>query len=202
MLSTTKSSGNAKILSITPYYFLPSILAVSSPRRLPPPLVAPQTVGWSLALSKSSFQGQLRWIQTQPEEKPSKAALGAQILKESKSTDVAPPPEPKKSLWQRIKHEVVHYWHGSKLLAKETRIASSLFWKSTVKGQQLTRREHKQLVRTTADVFRLVPFLIFVIIPFMEFALPIALRLFPNMLPSTFETKFQEVCIILMWLTY
>jgi LETM1 and EF-hand domain-containing protein 1 len=135
---------------------------------------------------------QQRWIQSMPEEKPSKAALAAQIIKETKK-DVVPEPEPKKSLWQRFKHEMVHYWHGSKLLAKEVRITSRLFWKSTVKGQQLTRREHKQLVRTTADIFRLVPMLVFVLVPFMEFALPIALRLFPNMLPSTFETKFQEV---------
>ena len=37
------------------------------------------------------------------------------------------------------------------------------------------------------DIFRLVPFAIFVIVPFMEFLLPFALRLFPNMLPSTFK---------------
>ena len=39
---------------------------------------------------------------------------------------------------------------------------------------------------------RLVPFAIIVIIPFLEFALPVLLKLFPNMLPSTFESKFQE----------
>jgi LETM1 and EF-hand domain-containing protein 1 len=31
----------------------------------------------------------------------------------------------------------------------------------------------------------------FVLIPFMEFALPIALRLFPNMLPSTFQDSLK-----------
>lgn len=36
-------------------------------------------------------------------------------------------------------------------------------------------------------MFRLVPFVIIVIVPFAEFALPILLRFFPNMLPSTFE---------------
>ncbi len=30
---------------------------------------------------------------------------------------------------------------------------------------------------------------VFVIVPFMELALPLALKLFPNMLPSTFEDK-------------
>ena len=48
-------------------------------------------------------------------------------------------------------------------------------------------------MRTSADIFRLVPFLVFIIVPFMEFLLPVALRLFPNMLPSTFTEKSKEV---------
>lgn len=39
---------------------------------------------------------------------------------------------------------------------------------------------------------RLIPFSVFVIVPFMEFLLPVALKLFPNMLPSTFEDSFAE----------
>lgn len=37
---------------------------------------------------------------------------------------------------------------------------------------------------------RLVPFSVFVLVPFMELLLPVALKLFPNMLPSTFEGEF------------
>jgi LETM1 and EF-hand domain-containing protein 1 len=37
----------------------------------------------------------------------------------------------------------------------------------------------------------LIPFAVFVIVPFMELLLPVALKLFPNMLPSTFEDKFS-----------
>lgn len=33
---------------------------------------------------------------------------------------------------------------------------------------------------------------VFVLVPFMEALLPLALKLFPNMLPSTFETAFQK----------
>ena len=40
---------------------------------------------------------------------------------------------------------------------------------------------------------RLIPFAVFIIVPFMEFLLPVALKLFPNMLPSTFEDKFAAV---------
>src|SRR6185312_10623611 len=38
-------------------------------------------------------------------------------------------------------------------------------------------------------MIRLVPFLVFVIVPFMELLLPVFLKLFPNMLPSTYEEK-------------
>ena len=51
-----------------------------------------------------------------------------------------------------------------------------------------------QLKRTTQDILRLIPFAVFVIVPFMEFLLPVALKLFPNMLPSTFEDKYAAVC--------
>ena len=54
------------------------------------------------------------------------------------------------------------------------------------------RRERRQLTRTTADVFRLVPFAVFVLVPFMELLLPVALKLFPNMLPSTYEDKLKK----------
>jgi len=53
-----------------------------------------------------------------------------------------------------------------------------------------------QLLRTCADLFRLVPFLVFVIVPFMEFLLPVFLKLFPEMLPSTFETESKKVCVL------
>jgi len=59
-------------------------------------------------------------------------------------------------------------------------------------GRELSRRERKQLVRTTNDLMRMVPFALFIVIPFMEFMLPLALKLFPNMLPSTFQDKLKK----------
>ena len=50
-----------------------------------------------------------------------------------------------------------------------------------------------KLRRTTGDLLRLIPFSVFVIVPFMEILLPVALKLFPNMLPSTFEGQFAAV---------
>ncbi|KAI2627994.1 LETM1-domain-containing protein [Hypomontagnella submonticulosa] len=94
----------------------------------------------------------------------------------------------KLTLGQRIKHEIQHYWDGTKLLATEVRISSKLALKMAA-GYELTRRENRQLQRTIQDLARLVPFSVFVIVPFAEALLPIALRLFPNMLPSTYEAQ-------------
>lgn len=104
-------------------------------------------------------------------------------------------PQVKSSLVAKIKDGLHHYWHGSKLLAYETKISSRLLMK-ILKGKKLVRREHRQLLRTTSDLLRLVPFLIIVLIPFLEFALPIILKLFPNMLPSTFEDKATFVSLL------
>ncbi|XP_057477883.1 uncharacterized protein LOC130765467 [Actinidia eriantha] len=84
-----------------------------------------------------------------------------------------------------------HYWLGFKLLWVDVRICSRLLLKLGG-GKSLSRRERQQLTRTTADIFRLVPVAIFIIVPFMEFLLPVFLKLFPNMLPSTFQDKMKE----------
>uniref|UniRef100_A0A0D9W6Q1 Mitochondrial proton/calcium exchanger protein n=1 Tax=Leersia perrieri TaxID=77586 RepID=A0A0D9W6Q1_9ORYZ len=84
-----------------------------------------------------------------------------------------------------------HYWLGTKLLWADVRISSRLLVK-LAGGKNLTRRERQQLTRTTADMFRLVPFAVFIIVPFMEFLLPVFLKMFPNMLPSTFQDRMKE----------
>jgi LETM1 and EF-hand domain-containing protein 1 len=94
------------------------------------------------------------------------------------------------NLWEAIKHEANHYWMGTKLLYADVQTAGKLL-RRTLNGSSLTRRERKQLLRTVSDLFRLVPFSMFILIPFMEFALPFALRLFPNMLPSTFQDSLK-----------
>merc|ERR1712226_1372401 len=81
----------------------------------------------------------------------------------------------KKSLGQRIMHEIKHYYNGFKLLGIDFKICFKLLWQ-VLNGKNLSRRERRQLVRTSADFFRLVPFSVFVIIPFMEFLLPVALK--------------------------
>ncbi|GMN59762.1 hypothetical protein TIFTF001_028850 [Ficus carica] len=90
-----------------------------------------------------------------------------------------------------FKSTLQHYWLGTKLLWADVRISSRLLLK-LADGKSLSRRERQQLTRTTADIFRLVPFAVFIIVPFMEFLLPVFLKLFPNMLPSTFQDKMKE----------
>ncbi|KAF5799192.1 putative EF-hand domain, letm1 ribosome-binding domain-containing protein [Helianthus annuus] len=90
-----------------------------------------------------------------------------------------------------LKTTLQHYWLGMRLLWADVRISSRLLLKLS-SGRSLTRRERQQLTRTTADIFRLVPFAVFIIVPFMEFLLPVFLKLFPNMLPSTFQDKMKE----------
>ncbi|XP_017676243.1 PREDICTED: LETM1 and EF-hand domain-containing protein 1, mitochondrial [Lepidothrix coronata] len=97
----------------------------------------------------------------------------------------------KKSLGQRVMDELKHYYHGFRLLWIDTKIAARMLWR-ILHGNTLSRRERRQFLRICADLFRLVPFLVFLVVPFMEFLLPVALKLFPNMLPSTFETKSKK----------
>ncbi len=61
-----------------------------------------------------------------------------------------------------------------------------------MEGHILTRRERKLLTRTSADLFRVVPFSFFIIVPFAELTLPFFLKIFPNLLPSTFKSSVQE----------
>lgn len=97
----------------------------------------------------------------------------------------------RRTLRQRVIDEVKHYYHGFRLLWIDTTIAGRMLWR-VLNGHPLSRRERRQFLRTCADVFRLLPFLVFIIVPFMEFLLPVALKLFPNMLPSTFETQSKK----------
>lgn len=114
------------------------------------------------------------------------ATVGSEQLPATKSVD-------KRTLKQKIWHEVLHYYHGFRLLFIDINVARKLLGK-VLRGKTLTRREYRLLIRTTGDVFRLVPFSVFIIVPFMEFLLPVFIKFFPGMLPSTFQTaKDKEV---------
>lgn len=112
--------------------------------------------------------------------------------KDSESKAVTESPVEKKlTLWEKVKHEANHYWNGTKLLGFEIKVTTRLLVKM-LSGYELTRRENTQFKRTISDVLRLVPFSAFVIIPFAELLLPIALKIFPNLLPSTYESNSDK----------
>ena len=118
-------------------------------------------------------------------DKAAAAKLEEKKLAESKKD------QPKLSLWGKVKKEAQHYWDGTKLLATEVKISTKLALKMAA-GYELSRRENRQLQRTVQDLGRLVPFSVFVIVPFAELLLPVALKLFPNMLPSTYEGQTSK----------
>lgn len=61
------------------------------------------------------------------------------------ATKSVKPTEPVLSrVWAKAKHEAQHYWHGSKLLAKEVRISARL-QRKILQGETLTRRERRQV---------------------------------------------------------
>mmetsp|Transcript_13457 Transcript_13457/g.32082 ORF Transcript_13457/g.32082 Transcript_13457/m.32082 type:complete len:686 (-) Transcript_13457:483-2540(-) len=109
------------------------------------------------------------------------------------SSGGAPPPAKWTPAWLYTtgKEMLLHYYHGTKLLMADTAIAARLL-KRLALGHRLSRREHNLLVRVLADLSRVIPLAFFVLVPFMEFALPFALRIFPNLLPSTFEEKHHK----------
>ena len=92
-----------------------------------------------------------------PERVPGIAEPAA--VKPAKPAEAVGQVEPvKKTLWQRVVDECKHYYSGFKLLFLEVRVSSKLVWK-ILNGHQLSRRESKQLVRTTSDLFRCKGFL-------------------------------------------
>ena len=119
-------------------------------------------------------------------EDQSLAELAADKTKHQKDAAEISKEKVKLTLWQKAKKEVQHYWDGPKLLGTEVRISVKLALKMAA-GYELTRREDRQFRRTVQDLGRLVPFSVFVIVPFAELLLPVALKIFPNLLPSTYE---------------
>ena len=57
----------------------------------------------------------------------------------------------RKSIWERIVHELKHYYNGFKLLFIETKIAFRLL-RQVLNGHTLTRRERKQVSREKSTI--------------------------------------------------
>ncbi|KAM0288096.1 hypothetical protein ACHAQH_000164 [Verticillium albo-atrum] len=119
-------------------------------------------------------------------ELDAEGGAGTTSAKQGAVVDAKDAKEQKLTVWQKVKKEAHHYWDGTKLLAAEVKISTRLALKMAA-GYELSRRENRQLKRTVQDLGRLIPFSVFLIVPFAELLLPVALKLFPNLLPSTYE---------------
>ncbi|KAJ6114562.1 LETM1 domain-containing protein mdm28 [Penicillium sp. IBT 16267x] len=126
--------------------------------------------------------------QSETAAKDIKLASSKKVAGDSQKNVVEEKEVKKLTIGQKVKKELQHYWDGTKLLATEVKISTRLAVKMAA-GYELSRREHRQLQRTTKDLGRLVPFSVFLIVPFAELLLPVALKMFPNLLPSTYEGK-------------
>ncbi|CAB1459481.1 unnamed protein product [Pleuronectes platessa] len=167
----------------------------------PPPSLHPAiTTGNQWSIVRPQDISGVRWIHTSRRRwDDSKVEKSLRSIKDKKKMEEGGPvysptletERVRRSVRQWVVDEVKHYYHGFRLLWIDTTIAGRLLW-MVLNGNVLSRRERRQFLRTCADVFRLLPFLVFIIVPFMEFLLPVALKLFPNMLPSTFETQSKK----------
>ncbi|XP_020788910.1 LETM1 domain-containing protein LETM2, mitochondrial [Boleophthalmus pectinirostris] len=170
------------------------------------------SLGHRATLFARSLHSSGAWLQDiKPEDSKPTAASAQDALTTKKDSGIisppaaspaptptaaaVPPPQDrtlvKKSIYHRVVDELKHYYNGFRLLGIDIKIAGRMVWR-LLHGQILTRRERRRLMRTCADLFRLVPFMVFIIVPFMEFLLPVFLKLFPEMLPSTFETESKK----------
>ncbi|KAK9293472.1 hypothetical protein QLX08_011594 [Tetragonisca angustula] len=143
------------------------------------------TPTWHGQESSSKVEDTIKNIKEQKELKTK--AQDSVVQSASKAVEKAE----KLSIWQKVKGEIIHYYHGFRLLGLDMKISAKLIWR-ILKGKELSRREHRLLIKTTGDVFRLIPFSVFIIVPFMEFLLPIAIKIFPGLLPSTFQTATEK----------
>ncbi|KAL8154617.1 hypothetical protein AgCh_000105 [Apium graveolens] len=87
--------------------------------------------------------------------------------------------------------KLYHFQLGIQLLCANVSITLRLLVK-VFRGEILSRRERQLLTRTTSYFFRDVPGALMFGVPLINFLLPVFLKLFPNMLRSTFQDKPSE----------
>lgn len=93
-------------------------------------------------------------------------------------------------MMEMIREGCRHLYHGFRLFGVNTKLAWT-YSRQLKRGVALTRRERQLLEESTRDLLRLVPFSVFIIVPLGELLLPVALKMFPGLIPSTFETESQ-----------
>jgi len=96
--------------------------------------------------------------------------------------------DPNQTWSEFFKEGARFYWAGTKQYGRNTAYAAKLISMRMV-GHKLAWPHIRHLHIVRGDLVRLIPFSFFVLVPFAEFALPIALYVWPTMLPSTYEDE-------------
>ncbi|KAF7998300.1 hypothetical protein HCN44_009698 [Aphidius gifuensis] len=145
------------------------------------------TPRWCAQESSSKVEDTVKSLKEDKEEKDKTTVVASNDASKKAEQAIVE----KRTMWQKVKAEMVHYYHGFRLLGLDMKVSAKLIWR-VLHGNELTRREHKLLVKTTGNMFRLIPFSVFIVVPFMELLLPVFIKVFPGMLPSTFQTATDK----------
>ncbi|KAI8898247.1 LETM1-like protein-domain-containing protein [Globomyces pollinis-pini] len=95
------------------------------------------------------------------------------------------------SRFPRISNAITEFkqlLYGVVTLAKGISIAISLWQRSRELGPLTNRTEIRHILRVQQDVAKVVPALVYVVLPFSFFTFPFIFRYFPGVLPSTMIT--------------
>lgn len=76
--------------------------------------------------------------QKEQEQKDKLAVNQANAITEPPTKAVAE----KRTIWQKVKAEALHYYHGFRLLGLDMKVSAKLIWR-ILKGKDLSRREHR-----------------------------------------------------------
>lgn len=96
-----------------------------------------------------------------------------------------------KLVCHKVSHALKHMAQSFKLFALNCAMAYRIT-RRIFKGEEVSVIDRNRLKRAIADIFLMVPFSVFVIIPGAEVFIPFYIKRFPSALPSTFETADQK----------
>jgi len=96
-----------------------------------------------------------------------------------------------KLVCHKVSHALKHMAQSFKLFALNCAMAYRIT-RRIFKGEEVSVIDRNRLKRAIADIFLMVPFSVFVIIPGAEIFIPFYIKRFPSAMPSTFETADQK----------
>lgn len=95
------------------------------------------TSNWKGQEPSSKVEETVKNIKEEKELKDKLAESAAKTSCEQPKKVVA-----KVTIWQKVKGEILHYYHGFRLLGLDMKISAKLIWR-ILHGKELSRREHR-----------------------------------------------------------